>query len=102
MRSKVWKEEELQILKDAIETGRSSWDIAKELAPKLDRTIRAVDTKIRDLKMNAVIAALPPGMDNVPVTLAKEPEIQIEVTVTSVPEEVSDNVEYARYGARVL
>ena len=96
MRSRVWDKEELQIIEKAMQSDKSSWQIAMSLASKMNRTVRAIDTKIRDLKNQIKISN---GEGN--VTNIKTKSTVIEPSPDSVDQKPEEH-DLIGYGAKVL
>jgi len=96
MRSRIWEEDELKILEEAIQSGRSSWQIAMSLASKMNRTVRAIDTKIRDLKNQIKNSN---GEDK--VTNIKTKSTVVEPSSDSVDQKPEEH-DLIGYGAKVL
>lgn len=49
MAARIWRKEEDDQLLELLENGYTPWQIARRMARQLSRTVRAVDTRAREL-----------------------------------------------------
>lgn len=61
MPGKPWEAREDKALRSQTEAGRKPWEIAKDLAGPLNRTPRAIDTRVRKLMQPEDNGAIAPS-----------------------------------------